>query len=247
MTDASAAVTNTWTGYPGPALALPQVKHTHHAKLITFLVAGLLVLGGAVTGIGEWVTPAHKSYVCPPDCGHPPTAKPVSNVPRYVGSGKAYSVEYFPSTHTVSSSTDSGGVTEKLQVGDGGAIRLFATPAGGRTAQQVATDLVRKAFPDAKRAYTVPNAVVGYQPGYGEVDDVYPQSSDGSYAHDRLEVMVAVKNNLALVGEALGPYDPAAPGGANDDGHPTGVSMQIATFLFDPLINSFAWRGDPPR
>ena len=96
-------------------------------------------------------------------------------------------------------------------------------------------------------AHPVPNAVVGYQPGYGEVDDVYPQSSDGSYTHDRLVLMVAVKNNVALVAEALGPYDPASPGGSSDTGHPTGVSLAVAAFLLDPLVNSFMWHGDPPR
>lgn len=245
MTDATVATT--WTGYAQPAGALPQVKHTHHGKLITLLVVGLLALSGVVTGVSEWVTPAHKNYVCPPDCGHPPTARPVASAPRYTGAGGAYSVSYFPSNSNLSTSKDSSGVTVKLLVGDGGAIRLFGTAAGGRTAQQVAGDLVGKAFPDAKRVYAVPNAVVGYQPGYGEVDDVYPQSSDGSYTHDRLVLMVAVKNNVALVAEALGPYDPASPGGSSDTGHPTGVSLAVAAFLLDPLVNSFMWHGDPPR
>jgi hypothetical protein len=118
--------------------------------------------------------------------------------------------------------------------------------ASGHTAQQVASDLIHQKFPDAQRAYEVPNAVVGFQPGYGEVDDLYPQSSGGSATRQRLIVMVAVKNNVALVGEALGPYDPASPGGVNDDGHPTGASLEVA-LLFDPLLNSFAWSGDPPR
>jgi hypothetical protein len=214
--------------------------------LVGLVALVLLVVGAVVAGTSQWATPGHKTYTCPPDCGHPPTVVPVSDHPLYVSSDKSYSVRYVPTNGSITATTGSSGVTETLHVLDGGVIKLFGMSASGRTAQQVAGQVIDQSFPDAHRVYEVPKAIVGYQPGYGEVDDYYPQSGGGAATHDRLIVMVAVKNNVALVGEALGTYHPSAPGNENDTGHPTGASLEIAQLL-DPLINSFSWQGDPVR
>ncbi len=235
-----------WGGYGPSPFAPPPVKHTRHGRLLALLVVGLLVIGGGVAGASLLAKPTQKTYTCPPDCGTPPTAAPVSSSPVYISSDKSFSVHYDASDKAITSKTSSAGVTETLNVDDGGTVRLFGESASGRTAQQVASDIVKKSFPDAQLGYKVPKAIVGFQPGYGEVDNIYPQSSGGSATRQRLIIMVAVKNNEALVGEALGPYHPAAPGDENDDGHPTGASLEVAQLL-DPLINSFTWSGDPPR
>ena len=57
-------------------------------------------------------------------------------------------------------------------------MQLFSQPAAGRTPEQIANTLVKETFPDTKTAYEIPNAMVGYQPGYGLVADCWPQGSN---------------------------------------------------------------------
>jgi hypothetical protein len=93
-------------------------------------------------------------------------------------------------------------------------------------------------------AYVLPNATVGYQLGYGAVLDVYPQGTSGSIRRNRIVVLAAVKNDLALIGGAIGPYRPFRPG--DGPSLPSGANLQLAQDL-GKYVNSFQWRGDPPR
>ena len=47
--------------------------------------------------------------------------------------------------------------------------------------------------------------MVGYERGYGEVDNFIPDNPYASYTQGRLLVMAAVKHALALVAAAEGP------------------------------------------
>ncbi len=60
----------------------------------------------------------------------------------------------------------------------------------------------------------------------------------------RLIVMVAVKNDLALVAAASGPYHPFGPDFG--PGKPSGANLQLALDM-GKYVNSFRWRGDPAR
>jgi hypothetical protein len=51
----------------------------------------------------------------------------------------------------------------------------FGEPAANRSLRQIADDLIKSTFRDATTAYELPNAMVGYQPGYGEFADVSPK------------------------------------------------------------------------
>ena len=97
--------------------------------------------------------------------------------------------------------------------------------------------------PDATVAYVLPNTTVGYQLGFGEVLDIYPQGGP-TVTRTRLVLMVAVKNDLALVGVAIGPYRKFAPG--DGPGVPSGANLELAQDL-GKYVNSFLWKGDPPR
>jgi len=99
-------------------------------------------------------------------------------------------------------------------------------------------------YPDAAKVYEIPNAMVGYQPGYGEVADDHPQDSAGKYVRLRLLVMVAVKSGLAPVAAAVGPYHQFSPDFGS--GHPSGANLELALDM-GKYVNSFQWRGDPPR
>jgi len=112
------------------------------------------------------------------------------------------------------------------------------------TPRQIAQRVVRKVSANATLSYEIPNARVGYQSGYGEIDDFVPQNSSGTYDPQRVVVLVAVRNGVALVAAAAGPtYWPAQP-----EGHPSGAELStIDNGTFYYWVNSFRWKDDPPR
>jgi len=136
------------------------------------------------------------------------------------------------------------GVTAVLQAGDGGTMRLFSRPAGGHSAEQIAVDLLNETFPDTRTAYEIPNTMVGYQPGYGLAADLWPQGAMSNSTRMRVIVMVAVKDDLALIAGAVGPYRAFGPDFGS--GKPSAASLQLALDM-GKYVNSFSWRGDPPR
>ena len=136
------------------------------------------------------------------------------------------------------------GVTAEWTAGDGGTLRLFSQPAQGRNAQQIAEALMQDGFPDAEVAYELPNASVGYHLGFGEVADFQPLAASSQSDLLRVIIIVAVKNDLALVAAAEGPFRAFTP--AFGPGPPSPANLQIAQDM-GKYVNSFGWRGDPPR
>ena len=98
--------------------------------------------------------------------------------------------------------------------------------------------------PTRRKSYELPNAILGYEPGYGEVADDWPKGTATDAEHLRVIVVVAVKNDLALVAGAVGPFHQFGP----DDGPgpPSPANLDIAKDM-GKYVNSFMWRGDPPR
>lgn len=130
-----------------------------------------------------------------------------------------------------------------MTVGDRGVLRLFGEPARGREARQVVDQLVARQFPNAVIAYELPNAMVGYQPGYGVVA-TFRQMGVSSHSDTRLVVVAAVKNDLVLVALATGPFRRfSADFGP---GPPSAANVEIAIDM-GKYVESFSWRGDPPR
>jgi hypothetical protein len=190
------------------------------------------------------ITPTPPRYVCPPDCGRPPLGTPVATNPRFTAPNGDYSFSYPGPGTAYEATVNPDGVVLDFVAGDTGTLELFGEPARDRTPQQIAEDLIEAAYPDAEVEYEIPNAAVGYQPGYGVVADEYPQDSTGTFTRLRLLVMVAVKNDLALVAAAVGPYHEFTPDFGT--GHPSGANLQLAMDMAK-YVNSFSWRGDPPR
>lgn len=222
----------------------PVLKKTSNRRLVVVWVLAIgLVAAGLVSLSGALEKPSAR-YVCPPDCGSPPIGEPVTANPRFTSADGSFSVSYPASgaAYTITTAPDS--VTADLQAGDGGTMRLFGQPARGRTPEQIATELVNSTFPDTKVAYTIPNAMVGYQPGYGMVADCWPQGATASYSRMRVLVLVAVKNDVALIAGAVGPYHAFSP--EFGSGKPSGANLQIALDM-GKYVNSFAWAGDPIR
>ena len=235
--------------YPGYALPpgsyrAPEIKRPRYGRLLGVwgagIVAGIAVLVGVSIRVAE--KPTH--YMCPPDCGRPVTGIPVMALPRYTSPTGKFSVSYPTPDSAYEVTKDDNGVTAKFTAGDTGVLQLFSQPAHGRTAKEIGKDLIKHKFPDAKTAYEIPNATVGYQAGYGEVADSWPPGGSGSYIRIRTVLLVAVKNDLALIVGAVGPYHAFGPDFG--PGLPSGVNLQIAQDM-GKYVNSFSWQGDPAR
>jgi hypothetical protein len=211
--------------------------------VLTWFLA-IAVIALALVGVSAMIAKPPARYVCPPDCGRPPTGTPVEVNPRFSAADGSFSVSYPAEGTAYKITTKPNGVTADLLAGDGGTLQLFSQPAGGRSPEQIAKDLVKQTFPDTKTVYTIPNAMVGYQPGYGEAADCWPQGSNSSYMKMRVLVMVSVKNDLALVAAAVGPFRAFGPDFGS--GKPSGANLQIALDM-GKYVNSFSWRGDSPR
>ncbi len=181
-------------------------------------------------------------YNCPPDCGSPPGGRPVSANPRFTAPDGSFSVGYPPPGSAYETTIDDTGISSRLLAGDGGKLRLTSEPADGRSAQEVAHAFITNRFPSAAKAFEIPNAVLGFEPGYGEVVDIFPAGFNGG-SRMRAVIVVAVKNDLALIAGAIGPFHEFGP----DFGpsRPSPTNLQIAEDM-GRYVNSFRWRGDPP-
>lgn len=233
--------------YDGVAVANRRYTARGAPRARYGLVLGLLALGlgvgYGVIGVWDALVADAGVYRCPPDCGRPPNAVPVANLPRFEAADGQFSVAYPPPGSPYEVSAQPNGVTARLTSGDGGVLRLFGEPAGGRVAQQVVNQYLAKQYPGASVAYELPNAMVGYQVGYGVVANF--QASGSSIRSDvRLIVMAAVKNDLALIAVAEGPFrrftEDFGPG------PPSSANLEIALDM-NRYVESFSWKGDPPR
>ena len=222
----------------------PPVRRTSHLRLLRNWGVAIAVVAFAFVGLSVIIHQPPARYVCPPDCGHPPTGEPVAVNPRFTAPDGAFSVSYPAPSPAYKITTNPNGIRADFLGGDGGTMQLMSQPANGRTAEEIAKGLVKETFPDTKTAYEIPNAMVGYAPGYGLVADCWPQGANSNYMRMRVIVMVAVKNDLALIAAAVGPFRQFGPDFGL--GKPSGANLQLALDM-GKYVNSFSWRGDPPR
>jgi hypothetical protein len=190
------------------------------------------------------VDDAATRYACPPDCGRPPIGMPVATNPRFAAADGSFSVSYPVPGAAYDVTIEPDGVIADWTGGDGGTMRLFSRPANGRDAKQIAEELLQSGFPDARTAYELPNATVGFHLGYGEVADFQPVGAVSASGRLRVIVIVAVKDDLALVAAAHGPFREFTP--SFGPGPPSPANLQIAQDM-GKYVNSFRWRGDPLR
>ncbi|MUL81216.1 zinc ribbon domain-containing protein [Mycobacterium sp. CBMA247] len=223
--------------------ALP-VRRTGYRRLLGTWGAGVTVLAVALVAVSALVSSPPARYVCPPDCGSPPTSEPIATNPRFTAPDGAFSVSYPVSGAAYAVTTADDGVTADFLAGDGGTMQLIGRPAEGRTPKEIAAALVEDTYPDTEVDYEIPNAMVGYQPGYGMVLDSWPQNGTGDYMRLRVVILAAVKNDLALIAIATGPYREYSPDFSS--GKPSGADLALALDM-GKYVNSFRWRGDPRR
>ena len=209
-------------------------------RVLATLAAGGAVAAGAGVVAAVLTTPHLPKIVCPPDCGRPPIGEPIESNPRFYAHDGAFSVQYPGPGSAYEATLNPDGVELNFTGGDTGTMELFGLTADGRTPKQIAEDLIDEYYPDAATEYEIPNAMVGYELGYGVVADDYPQDANGRYTRIRLIVMVAVKNDYALVASAIGPYRQFTRDFGT--GHPSGANLQLAMDM-GRYVNSFRWGG----
>lgn len=235
-----------WPGYAVPAGTYTAARISRQSPLpmLTHWLAGMAALSAVFVGVPALTVKPPARYNCPPDCGNPPSGNPVSTNPRFTAPGGSFSVAYPAPGTAYDVTTDPSGVTARFTAGDGGELRLTSEPASGRTAREVAEAFIAAKFPTAHNAYEIPNAMVGFQPGFGEIADVFPLNLETSATRMRSVVIVAVKNDLALIAAAYGPYHQFGP--KFGPGRPSPANVEIAQDM-GRYVNSFQWLGDPPR
>jgi hypothetical protein len=233
-------------GYSVPAglYSAPPPRHTSLWRVLRIWGVGIVVVAAALVGLSAVIHKPPARYVCPPDCGNPPTGEPVAINPVFTAPDGAFSVSYPAEGSAYRITTSPDGVRADFLGGDGGTMQLMSRPAAGRSPEDIARSLVDETFPDTRTAYEIPNAMVGYQPGFGLAADCWPQGATSSYLRMRVLVMVAIKNDLALIAAAVGPYREFGPDSGS--GKPSGANLQLALDM-GKYVNSFRWAGDPPR
>ncbi len=229
---------------PAVAYAAPAIRRPRFSWLLGRWGIVIMTVVVALGASALVLTPKIAHFMCPPDCGRPPTGTPVMGLPRFTAADGDFSVAYPAPGSAYAITAEARGVTARFTGGDGGVMQLFAEPAKGRPAREVVQAVLRKAYPDARIDYEIPNAMVGYQPGYGVVADAWPQTTNATFSRVRIVVTAAVRNDLALIAFAAGPFRAFGPDFG--PGPPSGANLQLAQDM-GKYVNSFQWRGDPPR
>jgi hypothetical protein len=218
---------------------LPARQMTH-GWLYKTLAAGVVVAAAMGVTAAALATPARPKYTCPPDCGRPPIGEPVDLNPRFLSADGRFSVQYPSAESAYEVRLQPDGVDLDFTAGDTGSMQLFGQAAENHTPKQILADLIDQSYPEATAAYEIPNAMVGYEPGYGVVLDVYPQDPSEEFTRLRVVALCAVKNDYALIAAAIGPYHEFTPDFGT--GHPSGVNLAIALDM-GKYVNSFRWRS----
>ncbi len=229
-------------GYATPARMydVVPVGYTRQGWLLTTLAAGVGVVVAAGITASVLATPARPRYTCPPDCGRPPIGQPIDINPRFVSTDGEFSVQY-PGEGTFYKATlYSDWVALEYFGGDTGTLDLWGEPAEKRSPKQIVDQMIAEYYPDATLDYEIPNAMVGYEPGYGAVHDQYPQDSSGEFTRLRVITLCAVKNDYALVASAVGPFHEFTPDYGT--GHPSAANLALALDM-GKYVNSFRWRS----
>ena len=204
---------------------------------VVFFMVCMAVIAVLLAGSGP------GTRTCPPTCNPPPRKlpPPLASDHVYTSTKYGYSLAYSDTLL----SQQGAQLAVQNDTGIGFTIKSFpfavtAEPAQGRSAQQLAEAIQQKELPDATLVYPLPNAELGYNPGYGAVFDATVQSSSGQALHVRMVVEVAIKKDLAIEFWEIGPFTQTTP----KDSFPNPADTPIV-FVTEGLPNSVVFPGDP--
>jgi len=229
----------------------------HHAGL--WAIAGSLVavilIGLVLIGIFARISPQPASCTGSGCVVPPPKGTPLSAPHTYTSSTYHYTVRYYNTPGGYNPAMNGAiQVTKQTATEIDWSVNLDGVdPAGGtwpygvqgmsagsQNAQQVVQGVVNQNAQGGQFIYAIPNAMVGFVHGYGAVYGVQAQTSDGGVIDARYIVMAAVRDGVAVVFTALGPYN------AKQQDHPDPTDT-IVSVVVAPLVNGVTFPGMPVR
>jgi hypothetical protein len=218
----------------GPSHVGSRVPRKSSGRRFGFRFTGallvLLLLGILISALAKDVLP---SIVCQTACRRPPVTAGALPSPTVFQADAGWSLQY----------DTAGGLRVEQRSGSGiefsagGYPVVFkGTAASGSSPQQVAERLAAAAVPQGQFVYALPNAELGFTKGYGAVYDAFVQTTGGESQHVRYIVIAAIRGNLAISAQALGPYEPSSA----SDGQPNPAGTPVADAIAGPG-NTVAW------
>ena len=145
----------------------------------------------------------------------------------------------------VAVSTSSNGIVLsypfKAKYGGASYLGVIGEPADSVTPQQIVNDEASQIAPNAQVQFLMPQAYVGYWPGYGEAFETQVASADGHSATYELVVIAAVHDGFGIAVVASGELlSQVTPGSTWWDGHPSPTAISVA-YLADNTVNSITF------
>jgi hypothetical protein len=203
----------------------------------------LLVLSLIFNFISSILQPSPSSCSSQQCTLPPPKQGPLSPTNHYTSSRYGFTVDY-STTNITPSKTSASSIAWDGTLSDNSDVSwsLTGMPASGRSAQQITESTQSSAYPDAQQAYVIPDAALGYTPGYGAVYDVTVSPANGQSQHDRLVVVTAIRNGVAVVLVGLGAYQSSGPGSSSQPNPADTPLVELGDF--EENINSVTWSGE---
>jgi hypothetical protein len=241
-----------WPAYSYPAAAPPNVaaasrfSHRHVLSGLFGGLAGLVVILIIVSLVAKSAPAANCTGLT---CAvRPPIGPPVEIGQLYTNQQSKFTARVIespliPIAPTVAISN--GNLLLTYGSGDNsvGELEIGGANINGRTPEQIVDAIINQIASGAQLAYVIPGAMIGYQPGFGAAYNFSPNSGDGQSGNFRIIIFVAIKNGVAVVAIADGPFVQFGDGkGQFNDSHPS-IADSIVALAGDPVVNSVLWPG----
>lgn len=228
------------------ATAHPWERGSTGRLAIWLFVGAVLFVAIAAAGAIVWAAGQEPTPCSDPTCGTPPIAAPLEAPDPFQSESFGYALDASggcsPTRLTISERS-SDGVRwtlhfPELAVTDW-PIEVRGVPAANLSANQLVDQVVAARYAGAAYAYSIPMAEIGFQPGYGAVYDLYVGAGSATPIHARAIVMTAVKGDLAIILDSLGPWY------GKQSGHPNPAQTK-SPICFSSILTSVTWPGEAP-
>jgi len=254
-------------GAPGLRAGFPEIRRPappghrfSHVAMVSLLILALAALT-AILVVVAVVAPPAPPKPCPPlGCQSPPIGQlgaaalqtgPTLQLdqPKLYTNSQGFTVKIYPffpgSTSYPGYQTFSDGITLtypfKASYGGTAYLSVIGAPADGNTAEDIVAYEVNQMAPNAQVEYIMPEAYVGYEPGYGAAFETEVASADGQSTTYQIIVEAAIRNGFAIAvvadGASLGQVRPSSTWW---DGHPSPAAISVA-YMADTTVNSITF------
>ncbi len=230
---------------PSRASAAPLPwERTISSRVAVWLLIGLLVLAATSgAGIAVWAASRASDPCVSAICVPSPVSAPLGDPDPFRSEAYGYSLDALGSCSRIQvDERTAAGVhwtvrMDKFAVSDW-PLDLRGEPAAGRTADQIVAESAVERYAGSTHVYTIPMVEIGFHPGYGAVYDLYVGAGNADPVHARAIVMAAVRGDLAIVMESLGPWVSDA-----NLGHPN-PAQTLTPVCFSAILTSVTWPGE---